>query len=251
MNEVWRVQLGTGEVRMMSLDELDRAFDAGWIHERTNVLAPGSFKWTTLGDAAGLNEPEPQPYVEQTPSLAPMAIAGASQYSLPNIPAHQPYSSSMSSFGLDDDDFGQKKSKKGLVFGFMVAAAAATCAYFVTTGKLGAVINANATASESHATAALAPAAEQKLPAPAPAKVEEKKEEPKTTATGLTDEMKKKLADADQLRADKIKAKLEKAGKKAGRRLKGRPDGDSAPANPEGGKLIQGGDKYDPLNGSI
>ena len=111
MNEVWRVQLATGEVRMMSLDELDRAFDAGWIHERTNVLAPGSFKWTTLGDAAGLNEPEPQPYVEQTPSLAPMAIAG-SQYSLPNIPQHH-YASSMSSFGLDDEDFGAKKSKKG------------------------------------------------------------------------------------------------------------------------------------------
>ena len=249
MNEVWRVQLATGEVRMMSLDELDRAFDAGWIHERTNVLAPGSFKWTTLGDAAGLNEPEPQSYVEQTPSLAPMAIAG-SQYSLPNIPQHQ-YSTSMSSFGLDDEDFGQKKSKKGLIFGFMVAAAAATCAYFVTTGKIGGVINGAAV--ESKATATLAPAAEQKLPEPAKApSVEEKMEEPKTAAAGMTDEMKKKLLEADQLRADKIKAKLEKAGKKAGRRMKGRPDGDSAPAsNPEGGKLIQGGDKYDPLNGSI
>lgn len=247
MNELWRVQLGTGEVRMMTIDELDRAFDAGFIHSRTNVLAPGSFKWTTLGEAAGLDE---QPYVEQTPSLAPMAIAGggASQYSLPQMPAYQPYA--VSSMGLDDDDLYPKRSKKGIVFGFMVAAVAGACAFLVTTGKLDSLKSTIAsTHTESKAAAAtLAPAAEQKLPEAAkPAEAPKPAESP---AVKITDDMKKKLLEADKEREAKVKAKAEKAGKNIRRRVRGNGDGNSQPKQ-EGQKLIEGGDKFDPLNASI
>src|SRR4051794_24936555 len=39
--ELWRVQLSTGELRAMSLDALDDAFQAGVINESTPVLPPG------------------------------------------------------------------------------------------------------------------------------------------------------------------------------------------------------------------
>ena len=38
--EVWRVQLDNGEIRAMTLDERDAAFDEGVISESTPVLAP-------------------------------------------------------------------------------------------------------------------------------------------------------------------------------------------------------------------
>src|SRR4029079_15103842 len=53
--ELWRVQLMTGEVRGMSLDALDDAFQSGLIMESTPVLPPGATAWTKLADAAGLD----------------------------------------------------------------------------------------------------------------------------------------------------------------------------------------------------
>lgn len=238
--DIWRVQLATGEVRIMSLDELDRAFDAGYISARTNVLAPGSMTWTTLGDAAGLEDPQ----VEPTPSLSPMAIAsphGQPSYTFPQIP--QQTGLAMHSFGVDDDaDFAPRK-KRGLIFGFVIAAAAAACAFAVTTGKLGGVIASTQTTS----AAAVAPPVEQKLPAAAiTPKVEERKEEAKPA--GIADDLKKKLLDADKEREAKLKAKAEKAGKGLKRRVRGNGgEGGSKEDKP----LVQGGDKYDPLNGSI
>ncbi|HVH44741.1 MAG TPA: hypothetical protein VM925_20450, partial [Labilithrix sp.] len=73
-DELWRVQLGTGEIRTMTLDGLDRAFDEGLIDARVPVLAPGSSNWTTLGEAAGLDDGS----LEQTPSLSPVALSAAS-----------------------------------------------------------------------------------------------------------------------------------------------------------------------------
>jgi hypothetical protein len=252
MNELWRVQLGTGEVRMMTIDELDRAFDAGFIHSRTNVLAPGSFKWTTLGEAAGL-EDEPPPYVEQTPSLAPMAIAGASNYSLPQMPAYQPYN--MSSFGLDDDAY-PKRSKKGIALGFMVAAVVGAAAFLFSTGKIHSLQTALAgthAAEAKAASATLAPAAEQKLPEAAKPAEAPKPAETTTPAGKMNDDVKKKLLDADKDREAKLKAKAEKAGKGLRRRLKGAApaEGENSQPKPEGHKLIEGGDKFDPLNSSI
>lgn len=232
---------------MMTIDELDRAFDAGFIHSRTNVLAPGSFTWTTLGEAAGLDDH--QPYVEQTPSLAPMAIAqGYSNYSLPQMPQTPPYS--MSSFGLDDDLEVAPRRRRGLVFGLVVAAAAGACAFVVSTGKLGAVSStvASTHAESKVASAALAPAAEQKLPEPAAKPAEAPKTADATPAGRITDEMKKKLMEADKDREAKVKAKAEKAAKGLRRRVQG--SGNSSP-RVEGQKLLEGGDKFDPLNSSI
>jgi hypothetical protein len=68
--QLWHVQLGGGVVRTLSLDELDDAFQAGKIDERTLVTRAGSNQWATLGEIAGITE---QPY-----SLAPLAMDIAS-----------------------------------------------------------------------------------------------------------------------------------------------------------------------------
>jgi hypothetical protein len=76
-HDLWQVKLSEGCVVEMTLDEIDTAFNAGRIAARTSVLPPGDLRWTTLGEAAGLEDAglaeddrpaEPAPY-----SLAPVA----------------------------------------------------------------------------------------------------------------------------------------------------------------------------------
>src|SRR4051794_35171163 len=78
--DLWSVQLPGGIVRTMTLDELDNAFQAGTIGERTMVLKAGAIHWTTLGDAAGLQDEAEE---EQPNSLAPFATDVAASYSPP------------------------------------------------------------------------------------------------------------------------------------------------------------------------
>jgi hypothetical protein len=62
--EIWQVQLASGGTGAMTLDELDAAFQAGRIDERSKVLAPGALAWSTLGEIAGIDAtPAPTPRV--------------------------------------------------------------------------------------------------------------------------------------------------------------------------------------------
>jgi hypothetical protein len=53
MQDVWHVRLESGEVRDMTLDELDAAYQAGAIDERTLVREDGG-EWQTLGTLLGV-----------------------------------------------------------------------------------------------------------------------------------------------------------------------------------------------------
>lgn len=76
-HDLWQVKLSEGCVIDMTPDEIDTAFNAGRISARTSVLPPGDFRWTTLGEAAGLEdderETEPAPYSIAPYSIAPVA----------------------------------------------------------------------------------------------------------------------------------------------------------------------------------
>ncbi|HEY3664819.1 MAG TPA: DUF4339 domain-containing protein, partial [Polyangiaceae bacterium] len=55
-------QFDSREVELMTLDELQSAFEAGRIHENTFVCREGDDQWLTLAEVAGLGEePEPEP----------------------------------------------------------------------------------------------------------------------------------------------------------------------------------------------
>ncbi len=60
-NEEWLVKLDSGDVRMMTLDELDAAFQAGTIHEDTLVRRDGTDKWIKLAEEIGGSEPQVPP----------------------------------------------------------------------------------------------------------------------------------------------------------------------------------------------
>lgn len=80
-DDLWHVKLSEDCVLEMTLDEIDTAFHAGRIDAGTAVLAPGDGRWTTLGEAAGLEnapaafvpESVPAPYSVTPSSLAPVA----------------------------------------------------------------------------------------------------------------------------------------------------------------------------------
>ena len=62
-------QFDSRDVKLMTLDELTEAFDAGLIHENTFVCREGESEWLTLAVVAGLGEGE-----EEEPEPAPPSV---------------------------------------------------------------------------------------------------------------------------------------------------------------------------------
>jgi hypothetical protein len=104
-----------GDVQRLSLEQLDVAFQAGFIDADTRVLASDGTGWTTLGSLAGLDEPvapvrprapsrtaiapgpvPPMPVIGRSPAAyAPTArafVAAPLPYQPPPLPSHRPVS---------------------------------------------------------------------------------------------------------------------------------------------------------------
>lgn len=264
-DELWRVQLSTGEIRMMTLDALDRAFDEGLIDARVPVLPPGASAWTTLGEAAGLDDCP----TEETPSLSPMAVASAAPSSALIVPP----SDTKLDLDLDlPDNFDELRPRRGrgLAVVGVASALALVSTLAVFAGKVGttepAPVDVKAAAVE-----APPPAAVEALPAPAPkeappmeatkdsatgsgneAPKEAAKDAPKGSSQdakqGMSDWQKRMLADADKAREDKARVKSqERAEKPAPQPKKTQPQQPTKMSN----GLLNGGDKFDPLNGAL
>ena len=230
--DLWRVQLGTGEIRAMSLDALDEAFQAGTIDEGTPVLAPGATSWAKLADAAGLDAPADEP----VNSVAPIAVSFDSQstgvatrYVVPPPDVSLP---DLDLDSLEDDAF---KAKKGRVFvGIGLAV--------MLVGGLGFAATRLAPVTSSAANALSAEAARKAAAAaPAPA-VEDEKAAARLKA--LTEEQRVKLLEADKAREAREAAKR-----------KDRPapltTHRSGPQPKSATPFVNGGNKYDPLNGAL
>jgi len=63
-------QFDSRDVKLMTLDELTEAFEAGLIHENTFVCREGESEWLTLAVVAGLNEEEEQELVAPAPVVS-------------------------------------------------------------------------------------------------------------------------------------------------------------------------------------
>lgn len=232
--DLWDVELPHGEIRTMTLDDLDAAYQAGEIEESTRVRRSGASGWSTLAIVAGLDDDtgpasEVNVPVNGPHSLSPTALSVAPPPPQADATPRPPVAD------LDDvSERAFKKSKTGLVFGVLGAAAVvAVVAVF------GSKALAKADAAQEAAKAAAAaketwnPHAAMDLP---PAEIEKARAK-------LTDEQRKRLEEADRKRA-------EEAARKAAERIK------NAPA-PRGHRtkstepFVKGGSKYDPLNGSL
>lgn len=238
-NEVgdnWRVQLGTGELRIMTLDALDEAFQAGIIDESTPVLAPGSTRWTKLADAAGLDVPE-QSEEANAPSVAPLAVSIASESTGDVTPYAHQAPIDFSSLAVDDE--GAFKPKKGRIYALVGMAVLFVGGLGFAATKVGGMTGTAMTLSMENKAKAAAQA-----PPPAAA-VDLSAAD--IRARALTEEQKQRLADFDKAQAVAQAAKEEQ-------RRKDRP----APPPPrakgskeKGAPFSNGGNKFDPLNGAL
>lgn len=233
-DELWRVQLGSGELRTMTLDALDRAFDEGAVDAHTPVLAPGAASWTTLGEAAGLEEPTEKP--EQTPSLSPLTTSSDA----PRAPASErptlPDPELDASGDLDLDALSSRSRRRPAL---VVAAIAATLAVGAAIALVASQLGAPAVGSDVKAAAAVqAPLAATPLPPPA------MKESAPPGEQRLSEEQRKRLLEADKARGDRPRA--------GGARAVEKPHAPKRTKQPKSsGPLLNGGDRFDPLNGAL
>jgi hypothetical protein len=274
-NELWHVQLASGDVCVMSLEQLDDAFQTGVISENTYLWQEGATGWVTLREVAGLDadepedvsehaEPQANPFVQTdyaSESVWPAAApAPAYNYAAqdpfaPPVQVAGPYSTAPMvsptrdmDFDIEPVNFGRKKHPGR----WLVAAALVGAAGF------GAVkYNLVPIAHDEPAAAAVPPSiAAIPLPVdpPAPAAVTP----PPTPAAAtpapdtkpaLADDVKDRLAKADKALAAKQAAKQQQAQQKhsAGGHSSSRRN----PSNGAKGVFTKGGETGDPLNSSL
>lgn len=288
--DLWLVKLADGRVRSMTVDDMDSALERGELDATTEVQAPDTDTWTTLGVVAGLDEAGDSagdlsdPEADATTPLvaaaakaafdhmeaeaasagsvdeAPLSAAPRVAYDededdtpasnnapslMPTVASVAPPSSLAaaslstppSSLALDlDDDAAEaalRAGKKRMAFTF-----AAVAVGVVVCGGLVSWLSGNSSSPLPGAAAAAIQAPPPVVEAPLAA-------DPAFEKPALTEEQKKRLAEADKARD----AKKAKAAPGAG------AGGGSAPSNGKKGSaespFHQGGDRFDPLNGSL
>ncbi|HEX9297995.1 MAG TPA: DUF4339 domain-containing protein, partial [Polyangiaceae bacterium] len=57
-DDLWHVQMNNGDICLMTLDQLDDAFQTSVIDEETYVWQEGATDWVTLRDIAGIDSDE-------------------------------------------------------------------------------------------------------------------------------------------------------------------------------------------------
>lgn len=229
--DLWRVQLSTGEIRTMTLDLLDEAFQAGTIDEATPVLAPGAESWSTLGEAAGLEAPA----AVESPihSVAPVELDSAAT---PTPPAFAT-SDAMKDLDLDSLPPDAFKAKKGRVYAGIAVAAVLVAGIGFAATRLAPVTSSAANAMSAEAALKAAGAA------PAQATEDEKAV---ARLKALTEEQRVKLLEADKAREARAAAAAAKKKEAAAT-----PRGKAGTAKGGSTPFASGGDKYDPLNGAL
>ncbi|MBS2014616.1 MAG: hypothetical protein JST00_17140 [Deltaproteobacteria bacterium] len=151
-DDTYVVKLPNGDARVMTVEELDAALDAGTIHASSPILAPGSTTWTTLGVLAGLDEPAP---------LAPPAAVPTSPASL----APMAFPAPMTSGSLPDDELAfTRRGRAVKVVGIVFAAAAVIAVVF----GIQSAISQSIASSAAQAALAAQPPAPPPAPAPPP-----------------------------------------------------------------------------------
>jgi hypothetical protein len=185
--DVWLVQLQNGAVRVMTLDELDAAFQEGAIDEETFVRRDGTSKWIRLREELGGDEPvaaAPAP----SPTPAPVSYGAVPAYPMPSqqpLYSTRPVVSEIDDSELDfDAPF--KKSRKGLYAGLGIGAVALVALAIVSASKLGAAPAADVNASVVNA---VQPPPQVVIPPPPPVDPQ--------PAQKLSDDQKKALSSKD------------------------------------------------------
>jgi hypothetical protein len=247
----WHVQLGSGQVCMMTLDLLDDAFQDGLIHEGTLVCREGTREWKTLAEVAGLVD-DAQPGVG-TPSVAPPPSFAPAPYSAGPL-STAPVAADIGEmdFDLEAPSFrSPKRSRWGWVTAATFVAVAALG--FAKRGTLMNVMHGVPAATQAFApvwenqgpSPAVGALVAAPLPAAAPAPTPTIAAPADTPApeSKFTEEQRRALEEADKKVAQKQKQKQTELQN----RQPDRPRARVKSENP----FHKGGNKYDPLNSSL
>jgi hypothetical protein len=219
--EFWHVQLPSGEVRYMSLEELDAAFQRDEITAKTFVLKEGEKTWQKLGELLGLDEVAADSVAVP---VAPYSIGSVPPQSMPS--SIRPVVADV--VELEDDDVvaAMKPKRKNIAFiGGGVAAALLVAVVGLTSASSG---------SDAPVAAAAAQPPPPVVTAPPPAA------DPAPQAT-LSEDMKRQLLEADKARAAKAAAK-------AAENAKYRTTATSYRQPKSAQPFHKGGNKFDPLS---
>ncbi len=224
-DDLWYVQLPSGAVRLMTLDELDTFFNEGIIDERAHVRRDGSSAWHTLAEVAGLDEQE-----TIAPTFTPPPVSV-----MPN--SIRPVAFDVADLELDLDLAPARSTsskKRFMAYGVLLGAVAA--GVFVAASRYGLPGNAPTVAQAAIAPVAPAPAKETTpVAAVAPAAGPTA---PATSGARLSESQKQALLSADKERA------AQQAERAKARRVLHRAKG-------SGPVFHKGGNKYDPLNSKL
>ena len=264
----WYVNVGSDDVRMMTLDELVDAFEKGTITRDTLVVEVGGNEWQPLKEVADLGDEDPIPAAApvqrakpavQT-SFPPQAVsrdsawppasawpsvmpAAAAKHSFSSAPVSRAPNSTIPvvqdlDFDIPAQSF--KSGKKSIAVFAVLAIALVGGAGFALTKRGGPAI------SPVPVPAAAAP---MKMPDPTPTPYSKPAEatptpsEAKDSDERLSDEQKKALLSADKDREDKKRTRASSAP---------RTGGGGGPAPKGGGAVFKAnGNANDPLNPTL
>ncbi len=260
-SDLWHVQMASGDVLAMTLDELDEAFQDDRIDESTMVLQGGSLKWAPLGEVLGGDDAEapatePAPPPVHVPSLVPSAPLSssypASSPAVPTpvesvVPSVRPMAYDVgSTAALDDDDFDAElalrpNKKKVVLLGF-AAATVIACVGFGASKLLG--VTGLDTAATNASLANIAAAAAAPAAPPETRAVNDPPASDSLPGSRLSDGQKAMLAKMDGKLAAEERAKDEAAAARAAKKHRGKHKrGKSG--------FHDGGNPMDPLNGHL
>ncbi len=246
--DAWHVQLESGEVRILSLDQLDAFFQNGIIDEETYILRDGTMDWVKLRVALGLDEEPAAAAAPVAPAAAPAQVPLVSYGAVPayqfanNTDFETPYQTHLSTRPVVSEiDVGEldeslfKKKSKGKYFIAAGAAAAVVCMVaMVTANRVGSSASSNSVGASVVNAVPTTPAPVVTTPPPPV--------DPQPVAqTKLADDVKQALAAKDTQLNQKIEAKKQARAKSA-------PPALHKPSAPP---FHKGGNAYDPLNAKL
>ena len=219
--DIWYVRLDAGDVRVLTLEQLDDWFQRGRITGKTEVLAEGETTWRTLAEVAGLDDEPAKPVIAPPLSAPPPPVVSDVGADL--------------DFDVPPALRSSKKKGVGIAFGVTVAVIGVALVVTKWGARADGPASAAANAAANAATQVTAP----------PPKVDPPAAPPPAAKPTLTDDQRKALLSADRARD---KAREERAAKiKAS---KPRPVR-TRRAPKSGNPFRKGGDKFDPLNSSL
>jgi hypothetical protein len=250
--DLWHVQLPSGEVRAMTLDQLDDAFQRGLVNESTYVFQEEANQWARLGEVAGLDADEPDWAPSQASAYDYSPPQGYAQFSASGYPSavgpHStaPVATDVGDYDLEFETDSIRLGKRRGGAGRWIAVAMVLGGVGFAANKMGGISALVAAAGAPPPTPVVA--AEIK-PVVAPPPVAVEPPPPAEAAkvakddTRFNDDQKKALLEADKARAEKARQIVQHRREAAPVRKSPRPSGPPV--------FHKGGNPHDPLNSSL